>query len=85
LVGHALTVGDVGGSLLAFATAGLVIVLLLFGLALAVGTAQDALVEAIRARGPQAKHWGGAILVLVGVWFLILAIWADAFADVFEV
>jgi hypothetical protein len=29
--------------------------------------------------------WGGRILVLVGIWFVVLGVFADAFAGVFSV
>jgi hypothetical protein len=38
----------------------------------------------MRAGAPVIKRWGGRILVLVGVGFL-LGIFADFFADVFTV
>ncbi len=61
------------------------IVLLLFGLALAVGTAQQRVVATLQAGTAQVKRWGGAILLLVGLWTIALAIWADAFAEIFPV
>lgn len=61
------------------------IVVLLFGLALAIGTAQEHLVRTLQAGAAQVKHWGGAILILVGLWLIVLAIWADTFAQLFPV
>lgn len=34
---------------------------------------------------PRSKQWADVILILVGAWFLILAIWADFFARIFPV
>jgi hypothetical protein len=31
------------------------------------------------------RRWGGRILVLVGIWFVVLGVFADAFAGVFSV
>jgi hypothetical protein len=31
------------------------------------------------------KRWGGRILIAVGVWFLVLALFADFFEGVFPV
>jgi hypothetical protein len=59
--------------------------LLALALAAAIAAAQERLVGAMRAGVTQVKQWGGAILILVGVWFLILAIWADFFARFFPV
>lgn len=57
----------------------------MFTLALAIGTAQQRTVEAMRAGAPAVKRWGGRILLLVGVWFIALGVFADFFADVFPV
>lgn len=77
--------GGVGASLAAFGTAGLVIVLLLFGLAAAVATAQERVVATLQAGVTQIKRWGGVILIAVGLWTLASAIWAEAFARLFPV
>jgi hypothetical protein len=70
---------------MAFAVAGVVIILLMLGLAGAIGTAQERLVATLRAGTTQIKRWGGVILILVGIWFIILAIWAETFARIFPV
>lgn len=62
-----------------------VITLLALALAAAIAAAQERLVGAMQAGVTQVKQWGGIILIVVGVWFLILAIWADFFAQVFPV
>lgn len=77
--------GGVGASLAAFGTAGLVIVLLLFGLAAAVATAQERVVSTLQAGVTQIKRWGGVILIAVGLWTLASAVWADEFARLFPV
>lgn len=77
--------GGVGASLAAFGTAGLVIVLLLFGLAAAVATAQERVVATLQTGVTQIKRWGGVILIAVGLWTLASAIWAEAFARLFPV
>ncbi|MGH2562537.1 MAG: hypothetical protein ACRDJH_26045 [Thermomicrobiales bacterium] len=85
MVGHAVTMGGWEASLAAFVVAALIIVLLLFGLAMAIGTAQEQVVATLRASTAQVKRWGGWILILVGVWSIALAIWADWFARIFPV
>ena len=65
--------------------AALALVLLFFLLATAIATAQERLVDDLKAGTQQVKRWGGYILLAVGSWFLILAIWADAFSGVFPV
>lgn len=77
--------GGASASLAAFAVAAAVIVLLLFGLAAAVGAAQQRVVATLHAGAGQVKRWGGAILILVGLWTIALAIWAEQFADFFPV
>lgn len=59
------------------------IVTLMFTLALIVGASQDRTVNALKATAPTVKAWGGRILLLVGVWFIALGVFADFFADVF--
>lgn len=60
-------------------------VLLIFGLALLLAAAQQRAVEALKAGTQQVKHWGGVVLLAVGAWLIVLAIWADFFARVFPV
>jgi hypothetical protein len=57
----------------------------MFTLALALAAAQERAAEAMRAGAPAIKRWGGRVLILVGVWFIILGVFADFFADVFTV
>lgn len=66
-------------ALVAFVTDALTMSVLAFALALAVSLAQERLLRRLRASAPAVKRWGGRILVLVGVWLLVLAIFADFF------
>lgn len=59
--------------------------LLMFGLALLVGAAQERLVDALKAGTRQVKQWSGGVLFLVGAWLTALAIWAGFFARFFPV
>ena len=65
--------------------AALTIVVLFFVLATAIATAQERFVDSLKASVQQVKRWGGYILIAVGAWFIILAIWAEAFAQIFPV
>jgi cytochrome c biogenesis protein CcdA len=65
--------------------AGLVLVVMFVGLSLVIGSAQERTVNRIQASSTHVKRWGGWILVAVGTWFLVLAIWADFFAEIFPV
>jgi len=60
-------------------------VVLFFGAALAVASAQEQFVDALKSRTGQIKRWGGYILIGVGLWFLALTVWTDTFARVFPV
>jgi len=60
-------------------------VALAFGAAFAVGWAQEGVVERLRAGAPSVKRWGGAVLVLVGIFFVATGVFADFFARVFPV
>lgn len=61
------------------------LVVLTFGLVYAVTTAREALVERLRSGAPAVKRWGGGLLMVVGVWMLSLAAFADFFAGVLPV
>jgi hypothetical protein len=65
--------------------AAVVIMALMFIAALTVSRAQEGTVARIQASAPAVKRWGGAVLILVGVWFVSLAVFADFFARVFPV
>ena len=55
----------------------------MFGLALSVTRVQDRTIRALRLASAVTRKFGGVILIVVGAWFLALAIWADFFATVF--
>ncbi|MBI2843910.1 MAG: hypothetical protein HYX78_10965 [Armatimonadetes bacterium] len=57
----------------------------MFGLSLAVSTAQETIVATLRARMEDVKRWGGWILLIVGIWLIILAAFARFFARIFPV
>lgn len=58
---------------------------LMLVLAVLVGVAQEQLVDKLKAGSRQIKQWSGVVLLLVGVWLIALAIWADFFAGIFPV
>jgi hypothetical protein len=72
-------------ALLAFLVAASALVVLMFTLALALAAAQERTAEALRVGAPAIKRWGGRILVLIGIWFVIIGLFADEFAGVFSV
>lgn len=57
----------------------------MFALAIAIALARERTVQSARARAPEVKRWGGRILVVVGVWFVLLGVFAGLFADLFPV
>lgn len=57
----------------------------MFALSYAVATAQRNLVERLRTGAPAVKRWGGYILLVVGVWFVLLGAFAAFFSDLFPV
>lgn len=65
--------------------AAVVILALMFTAAITVSRAQESTVARIQASAPAVKRWGGAVLILVGGWFVSLAVFADFFARVFPV
>jgi hypothetical protein len=80
-----LSFGGFFSALLAFLVAAAALVVLMFTLALALAAVQERTAEALRASAPAVKRWGGRILVLIGIWFVVLGIFADEFAGVFSV
>lgn len=80
-----MSTGGAAAALTAFMFAGVVLVVMFVGLSLLVGSAQEHTLKRIQARSTEVKRWGGWILVGIGTWFLILAIWADFFAEIFPV
>jgi hypothetical protein len=63
--------------------AALVLVVLMFGASFGVARAEESTLERIKVQASTVKRWGGRILIAVGMWFLILAVFADEFANVF--
>jgi len=77
--------GGASAAFIAFGVAALMIVILMFGLALIVGAAQQRTVDLLKAGAPTVRRWGGRILLGVGVWFIALGVFSRFFADVFPV
>lgn len=80
-----MTTGGFGAALLSFATAALTIIVLMFGLSYAIGTSQEGIVARLKASAPTVKRWGAYILVAVGVWFIVLGVFANFFETIFPV
>lgn len=85
LAGSAFASGGVDAAVLAFTAASLVLVMLLFAVTFAIGTAENRTIEAVRSQAPRVKRWGGVFLVAVGVWFLLLATFTGFLAELFPV
>ena len=85
LTGHALSTGGFEVALLAFVAAAVVMAVLVFGFALVVARAQETTVQAIRARSGQVKRYGGYVLIGVGLWSILLAVFAEFFAQYISV
>lgn len=77
--------GGFAAAFSAFVVASIVLVGLVFAAAFGVAGAQEQTIERIKAQAPRVKRWGGWILTVVGIWFLVLAVFADFFAEVFPV
>jgi hypothetical protein len=60
-------------------------VVLLFALAALLAIAQQRATTTLANSGPTVKRWGGWMLLLVGAWFLILAVFARTFAGLYPV
>ncbi|MBW3564513.1 MAG: hypothetical protein KY459_07295 [Acidobacteria bacterium] len=57
----------------------------MFSLSFSIASAQEQVLERMQARAKDVKRIGGWILVTVGTWLLILAIFAQEFSRVFTV
>lgn len=69
----------------AFVTAAITIMICVFAASTGVARAEQATLQRIEARAPQIKRWTGWVVAAVGVWFLVMAVFANFFADVFPV
>lgn len=58
---------------------------LISALSLIIALAQERVVETLKSERAAIKKWGGYILIVVGLWLIVLAIWAKLFAGVFPV
>ena len=65
--------------------AAVAIVLLAFAAAGSIALAHERVTERIGASAPTVKRWGGYVVVIVGLWFVALGLFADFFARVFPV
>lgn len=59
--------------------------MLTFGVAWLVATAQNTMLDRLQSAAPKIKGWGGALLLIVGTWLLVLGIFAEGFAVIFPV
>lgn len=58
---------------------------LVFVAAFSIAGAEERTIDRIKAQAPTVKRWGGGLLIAVGTWFLVLAVFADFFEDIFPV
>ena len=58
---------------------------LIFGLAFAIASSQDSIIKKARTNTRTVKRIGAYMLLIVGVWTLTLAIFADFFGTIFPV
>lgn len=77
--------GGFAAAFIAFIVASIALVGLVFTAAFAVARAQDHTIDRIKAQAPRVKRWGGWILASVGLWFIVLAVFARFFSAVFPV
>jgi cytochrome c biogenesis protein CcdA len=69
----------------AFVVTALTMVLVMALLVTAIGFAQTRVVRSMKMNTQSVKRLGGAVLVVVGIWLIVLAIWANAFTRLFSV
>jgi cytochrome c biogenesis protein CcdA len=83
LAAQSLIAGSVATSIFTFTVAATMIVILMFVAALWAAFAQASTLNRFKTAGPAVKRWGGRILIVVGAWFLFLAIFVDAAKQLF--
>lgn len=59
--------------------------MLAFTAAFVVAFAEEELTNRLQAGAPAVKRWGGVVLIVVGMWFVALGVFANAFARIFPV
>ena len=82
---QALTIGGFSVALGAFSLTAAVLVVLLFAVATIVALAQERALGRLQDAAPAVKRWGGRLLLLVGGWFIVLALLAGPFRGLFPV
>lgn len=65
--------------------AGLALVALAFAAAFSVVLAKGTVAAGLVAGASRVKRWGGVVLVVVGLWFVILGMFPETFAGLFPV
>lgn len=63
----------------------LTFVILIFGISLAIATAQEKILLIARTNTRTVKRMGAFVLLGIGIWLIALAIYADFFAQIFLV
>ena len=65
--------------------AALTMTLVMAVLVIAIGFAQTKVVYSMKANTQTVKRLSGVVLVVVGSWLVILALWANVFTNLFSV
>ena len=69
-------------TLVAFLIAALTIAVVMAILGFAIGLARVKVVTSMKGSTQTVKQGGGFVLLLVGVWLVLLAVWADLFVKI---
>ncbi len=77
LAAQTLTVGATQTAW-ALATTTIVFALLMITASVVVSTARDEALRPVRMTGPAVRRWSGYVLLVVGAWFILLAMAPDA-------
>ncbi len=57
----------------------------MFTLSFSIVLAKERYVEVLELNAVRIKKWGGWVLAAVGAWLIVLGIWAERFAAMFQV
>lgn len=80
-----MTTAGPTAAVVTFLVAGGAITVLAFAGASLVALGQESVAQRVAAAAPTMKRWGGAVLVIVGLWLAATGIFAESFAGLFSV
>ncbi len=82
---QSLAAGGFDAAFVAYLVTGVTLVMLILVSAVVVAVGRDAAIGDLTTLAPSIKKWAGWVLVAVGGWFFLLAVFSEQFVDLFPV